>query len=132
MLVRILRPLVLGLLALGSAGVASADDLDRFVQTHVDRRQIPGLSLAIIRDGRIVDTRTYGTTARNGKAAVTSSTLFQAGLICCRAICDASWKICEVAAKRAIGVLGNWPCNHNNRVFERIETRVSRSMAPRP
>lgn len=51
-----LRPIMLGLLVFGSTGLASADDLDRFVQTH----------------GRIVGTRTYGTTARNGKAAVKS------------------------------------------------------------
>lgn len=81
MLACILRPIMLGLLVFGSTGPASADELDLFVQTQIDRRQIPGLSLAIIRDGRIVATRTYGTTTRNGKAAVTPSTLFQAGSI---------------------------------------------------
>ena len=45
------------------------------------RRQIVGLSLAIIHDGRIVETRAYGTTTRNGKTPVTPSTLFQAGSV---------------------------------------------------
>jgi hypothetical protein len=48
MLTCILRPIVLGLLVFGSTGLASADELDSFVQTHIDRRQIPGLSLAIM------------------------------------------------------------------------------------
>src|SRR6185436_16525499 len=81
MLTRILPLLALGLLAYGSIAATRPDDLDRFVQTHIERRQIPGLSLAIIRHGRIVDTRAYGTTARNGGAAVMPSTLFQAGSI---------------------------------------------------
>jgi CubicO group peptidase (beta-lactamase class C family) len=71
------------LTALVLLGVAaqSQDDLDRFVQSQMAMREIVGLSLAIIDDGKIIDTRAYGTTSRNGGTPVTPATLFQAGSI---------------------------------------------------
>ncbi len=57
-----------------------ADDLDTFIQSELAKRQVNGLSLAIIQDGRIAETRAYGVTARGG-APVTTATLFQAGSI---------------------------------------------------
>ena len=56
-----------------------ADDLDAFIQAQMAQRQINGLSLAVIQDGKI-QARAYGVTARGG-AAVTTDTLFQAGSI---------------------------------------------------
>jgi CubicO group peptidase (beta-lactamase class C family) len=74
-----------GALALVTVGMRPADgrtdDLDAFIHTQLARRQIVGLSLAIIEGGRIVETRAYGTTTRNGKTPVTPATLFQAGSI---------------------------------------------------
>jgi CubicO group peptidase (beta-lactamase class C family) len=55
------------------------DDLDAFIQAQMSQRQINGLSLAVIQDGRI-EARAYGVTARGG-APVTATTLFQAGSI---------------------------------------------------
>ncbi len=45
------------------------------------KRGIPGLSLAIIEDGRIVKAKGYGLADRDSKTPVTPSTLFQAGSI---------------------------------------------------
>jgi CubicO group peptidase (beta-lactamase class C family) len=59
----------------------STDDLDAFIETQMARREIVGLSLAVIDDGRIVETRAYGTTSRGGSVRVTPATLFQAGSI---------------------------------------------------
>jgi CubicO group peptidase (beta-lactamase class C family) len=56
-----------------------ADDLDTFIQAQMAQRQINGLSLAIIQDGRI-DARAYGVTSRGGPQ-VKTTTLFQAGSI---------------------------------------------------
>ena len=56
-----------------------ADDLDAFIQAQMAQRQINGLSLAVIQDGKI-QARAYGVTARGG-APVTTDTLFQAGSI---------------------------------------------------
>ncbi|MBL0939316.1 MAG: beta-lactamase family protein [Gemmatimonadaceae bacterium] len=57
------------------------DALDSMVAEQMQRRDIVGLSLAIIDSGRIVDTRSYGFTTRGGRERVTASTLFQAGSI---------------------------------------------------
>jgi CubicO group peptidase (beta-lactamase class C family) len=55
------------------------DDLDAFIQAQMFQRQINGLSLAIIQEGRI-EARAYGASSRGG-APVTTATLFQAGSI---------------------------------------------------
>ena len=56
-----------------------AADLDAFIQAQMAQRQINGLSLAVIQDGKI-QARAYGVTARGGPP-VTTDTLFQAGSI---------------------------------------------------
>jgi CubicO group peptidase (beta-lactamase class C family) len=66
------------LVALAIAPLPS-DDLDTFIQAQMTQRQINGLSLAIIQDGKI-DARAYGVISRGG-APVTTATLFQAGSI---------------------------------------------------
>ena len=81
MMVHIPRVLMLGAVFLVLVGARPADDLDTFIQMHMARRQIVGLSLAIIHEGRIVDARAYGTTTRNGKVPITTDTLFQAGSV---------------------------------------------------
>src|SRR5262245_4168540 len=58
------------LLSLAIAPLAP-DDLDTFIKSQMDQRQINGLSLAIIQDGKI-EARAYGVTSRGG-AAVTIS-----------------------------------------------------------
>jgi CubicO group peptidase (beta-lactamase class C family) len=63
------------------AQAPSLDSLDAFVRGQMARRQIRGLSLAIIQDGRIVFTRGYGVTDDSSRAPVTPATLFQAGSI---------------------------------------------------
>ena len=74
---RIVSLLTLSVVAL--AGAPPTDDLDAFIQAQMSQRQINGLSLAIIQDGKI-EARAYGVTARGG-APVTTTTLFQAGSI---------------------------------------------------
>lgn len=57
------------------------DRLDAYVREQMARRQIPGVSLAIIQDGRIVAARGYGVADQTSQAPVTAATLFQAGSI---------------------------------------------------
>jgi CubicO group peptidase (beta-lactamase class C family) len=57
------------------------DSLDRAIQREMQRRNIPGLSIAVIDSGRIVLARGYGVTKRGGNTPVTAATLFQAGSI---------------------------------------------------
>lgn len=79
------RTLPLMLALLGCAPATSVnqqgDDLDSFVAAQMARRHVPGLSLAIIQDGRIVDARAYGVVEPGGSVPVTTTTRFQAGSI---------------------------------------------------
>jgi len=64
-----------------AAQAARLDSLDAFVKAQMAQRHIRGLSLAIIKDGKIAIARAYGVTDDSTKAPVTPSTLFQAGSI---------------------------------------------------
>lgn len=68
-------------LTLLSTSCAYADPVDDVVKAEMQRRQIPGLSIAIIEGGKIVKAQGYGVTERGGSTAVTPSTLFQAGSV---------------------------------------------------
>lgn len=57
------------------------DGLDALVEAQMTRREIPGLSLAIIQDKRIVAARAYGVADEDTGAPVTTETLFQAASI---------------------------------------------------
>jgi CubicO group peptidase (beta-lactamase class C family) len=57
------------------------DAVDDVIRGEMQKRHIPGLSLAIIQDGRIVKAKGYGVTEKGGETPVTTSTLFQAGSI---------------------------------------------------
>jgi CubicO group peptidase (beta-lactamase class C family) len=65
----------------GTAQTARLDSLDAFVRTQMAQRHVRGLSLAIIKDGKIALARAYGVVDDSSKAPVTTSTLFQAGSI---------------------------------------------------
>jgi CubicO group peptidase (beta-lactamase class C family) len=67
------------LVVLSLAIAPPSDDLDAFIQAQMSERQINGLSLAVIQNGRI-EARAYGVISRGG-APVTTATLFQAGSI---------------------------------------------------
>jgi CubicO group peptidase (beta-lactamase class C family) len=60
---------------------ARSDSLDRTIRREMQKRDIPGLSIAVVDSGRIVLARGYGVTKRGGNAPVTTTTLFQAGSI---------------------------------------------------
>ncbi|MES2758421.1 MAG: serine hydrolase domain-containing protein [Pseudomonadota bacterium] len=70
-------PLALAVLCAG----AHADSLDDVIHAEMKRRQIPGLSIAVIDGGKVVRAQGYGVTEKNGGAAVTPATLFQAGSV---------------------------------------------------
>jgi len=60
---------------------AHADQLDDIIKAEMKMRHIPGLSLAIIENGKIVKAQGYGFTEKDGKTPVTTTTLFQAGSV---------------------------------------------------
>lgn len=60
---------------------AQADDLDDFIRNQMRKRSIPGLSLAVIQDGKILKAQAYGFIDKEGKVPVSTNTLFQAGSV---------------------------------------------------
>jgi CubicO group peptidase (beta-lactamase class C family) len=60
---------------------SSAVSLDDFVRSEMQKRQIQGLSLAVIQGGKIVKAKGYGVLEKGKEEPVTTSTLFQAGSI---------------------------------------------------
>ena len=66
---------------LALAQASRVDSLDAFVKGQMAQRHIRGMSLAIIKNGRIAVARGYGVVDDSSKAPVTTATLFQAGSI---------------------------------------------------
>jgi CubicO group peptidase (beta-lactamase class C family) len=71
--------LVVGLLAV--PGVVVADAVDEFLESHMKRHQIPGLALAICRDGQIVRAQGYGLANVELDVPVKPETIFQSGSV---------------------------------------------------
>lgn len=71
----------LALLVGFSAAQPSPDSLDRVIRREMEKRGIPGLSIAVVDSGRIILARGYGVTKRGTTTPVTTNTLFQAGSI---------------------------------------------------
>ena len=53
------------------------DSLDAYIRKGIKDWKIPGLALAIIKDGKIIHSRGYGVTCVKNGVAVTENTLFQ-------------------------------------------------------
>jgi CubicO group peptidase (beta-lactamase class C family) len=59
-----------------ASAFADGPDLDRHLRTMMERARAPGLSAAVVRDGRVVWARGYGLADRERRVAVTPDTLF--------------------------------------------------------
>ena len=66
-----------------AASIAStlAATMDEIVVSEMEGHGIPGVSLAIIENGKIIKTTGYGFTDKSKATAVTTNTLFQAGSV---------------------------------------------------
>jgi CubicO group peptidase (beta-lactamase class C family) len=56
---------------------AGADSIDDFVKSEMAKRQIPGVSIAVIRDGRLVKSQGYGLANIELKAPATVESVYQ-------------------------------------------------------
>lgn len=63
------------------ATLAQADAIDRFVQAQLARHHVPGLALAVVRDGRVVRAQGYGLADIERGVRVTPETVFEIGSI---------------------------------------------------
>jgi D-alanyl-D-alanine carboxypeptidase len=66
---------------IGSPLVLQADKVDDFVKDEMEKREIPGLSLKIIRDGKEIKTAAYGFANLELKVRAKPETVFEIGSI---------------------------------------------------
>jgi CubicO group peptidase (beta-lactamase class C family) len=74
---------VLALLAVCSLATsrASGDPVDDYVRAVMAARKIPGVSLAILRDGRVIKSEGYGFADLEHEAPATPDTIYQSGSV---------------------------------------------------
>jgi CubicO group peptidase (beta-lactamase class C family) len=65
----------------GGARMHGADEVDSYIAAQLREQRIPGLALAVIRDGRVVKSRGYGLANIELQVPVTPDTVFQLGSI---------------------------------------------------
>src|SRR4026208_948471 len=75
--------LTLSILLLVAATCAAQDNLsariDAYVKSEMQRQQIPGVSLAVVRDGKIALLKSYGFSNLEHQVPVKPETIFQSG-----------------------------------------------------
>lgn len=59
----------------------SADKVDDFIKSEMQRQHIPGVSIAIIKDGKVIKNQGYGLANVETNTPVTSETVFKIGSI---------------------------------------------------
>ena len=64
-----------------SPALAQADAVDDYIRSELLRQKIPGLSLAIVRNGEIVRAKGYGLSNVELSVAATPATIFQSGSV---------------------------------------------------
>lgn len=69
------------LLLLSSVSSAQADWIDKFVAGQMKERKIPGLSIAVIRDGKIIKAAGYGFSNLELQVPATKDTVYEIGSI---------------------------------------------------
>ena len=74
--------LVLALaLLLATLAHAQPDPVDAYVRSEMQTRQIPGLALLVVRDGKILKQQGYGLSNIELQVPVTPETVFQSGSV---------------------------------------------------
>lgn len=63
------------------AEIARADSLDTFVRDEMLKRRIPGLSIAVLRDGKVVRESSYGFANLETRTSASASTVYEIGSI---------------------------------------------------
>lgn len=61
----------------GSSLAAQTDEVDRYVETSMRRQHIPGLSLVVLQDGRVVKAKGYGFSNVELKVPATPNTVYE-------------------------------------------------------
>lgn len=70
---------LLAALIFGAAMSARADEIDRYVESEMRNLRIPGVSLAVVRDGRVVKAKGYGLANIETKSPAAPDTVYEIG-----------------------------------------------------
>lgn len=74
--------LIIALLTLFSTFfIVNADELDKFISEQIKQRKIPGLSVAVIQDGKVVRANGYGFANLEFQIPATQNTVYEIGSI---------------------------------------------------
>lgn len=77
-----LRPVILLLTCLAAvAPLTAADPVDDYIRAQMGTRHLPGVSVAVVRDGRIVKAAGYGVASLELNATATEHTVYEIGSI---------------------------------------------------
>jgi len=76
-----MRLIHLALFSLILASPVRADNLDDAVMAEMKRRHVPGLSVLVLKDGKVIKEKGYGTANLEHGVPVTPQTVFQSGSI---------------------------------------------------
>ena len=99
------------MLALVSSASALADAVDDFVRAQMKSAHIPGVAIAVIKDGRPVKVRGYGFSNIELETPVTPDSVFSIGSLSKQIIAVATLKLIEEGRlsldDRAVKVLEN-------------------------
>ena len=68
-------------LYIGEPAFSQTDDVDTFIEEQIKMQRIPGLSLAVVKEGRIVKVKGYGFANLELRAPAKASTLYALGSI---------------------------------------------------
>src|SRR5437660_12772609 len=64
-----------------SMALAQADPVDEFVKAEMQKRRIPGLSIAVVKNGKIVKAKGYGLANLELKVPAAPETIYQSGSV---------------------------------------------------
>jgi CubicO group peptidase (beta-lactamase class C family) len=76
------RPILAMLvLMLARAGALGAENVDKYVETQMKQQRMPGLALAVVKDGKVVLAKGYGLANVEHNVPVKPETIFQSGSV---------------------------------------------------
>ncbi|MDQ3634081.1 MAG: beta-lactamase family protein [Acidobacteriota bacterium] len=64
-----------------STAFAQADNVDKFVQNQMAEHHIPGVAIAVVKNGKVFKTKGYGVASVEFNAPVTTETVFEIGSV---------------------------------------------------
>ncbi|HKV11273.1 MAG TPA: serine hydrolase [Thermoanaerobaculia bacterium] len=73
--------LLVSLACLGASSSAQPDKVDEYVEAEMQRIGVPGLSIAVVRNGQVVKAKGYGLANVELNVAATPETIYQSGSI---------------------------------------------------